>query len=183
MRRRIFEGATACIAANGYHRTSISQVAQQCGVSVGALQHHFPSKLDLMAATAEYLLSLALRWFSEAKEDFSRDPEAYEKALFRAWREVFKTREYAACLEILVAARTDSDLKMRIMPALADWRSSLDAELAALFPQEADRCGVEAGLTISRALMTGLLVKEDLMGDEESIDNALKAWVKVLKAG
>ena len=35
----------------------VTRVVEQAGVSKGALQHHFPSKEDLMASTAAYLLA------------------------------------------------------------------------------------------------------------------------------
>ena len=36
MRRRICEGAVSCLSARGYHGTSIKQVVDAAGVSLGA---------------------------------------------------------------------------------------------------------------------------------------------------
>ena len=60
-RRRVCAGAAACLFENGYHGASIKLITEYAGVSQGALQHHFPSKEDLVATTAEYLLSRALK--------------------------------------------------------------------------------------------------------------------------
>ena len=180
MQRRIYEGATRVLAETGYHNTSINKVVKACAITPGALQHHFPAKLDLMASTAEFLLSRSVRWFAQIKHELSRGPEGLREALFRSWREQFRTAEYAALLEILFAARTDLALKERITPALEDWRTGIERELAALYPDDAPRAEVEVGLTISRALMTGLLVHDGLIGDETRMDDVLAAWNRIV---
>lgn len=177
MRTRICEGATACIAAEGYHRTSISQVVRRCGVSPGALQHHFPTKLDLVVATAEHLLGKSVRWFARTKASVGADRAAFAEAVRRSWREQFRSDDYAALLEIMVAARTDPKLRGRIVPALEAWRASIEAELGAIHPHYHGRAPIEAVVTISRALMTGLLVHDGLLEDEARMDEILGSWI------
>ena len=55
-RDRICRAAADCLAELGYADTSINRVVERAGVSKGALQHHYRSKEDLMAATASWLL-------------------------------------------------------------------------------------------------------------------------------
>jgi AcrR family transcriptional regulator len=52
-RARILAATTACIDEYGFHQTSLQRVAQTAGVTVGAVQHHFPSKGELLAAVLE----------------------------------------------------------------------------------------------------------------------------------
>lgn len=180
MRRRICEAAVACLAAEGYHRTSIGKVVARSGVSTGALQHHFPSKLDLTAAVTDFLLSRSVRFFAKMNAD---DPQqGLGAALRRSWSEQFRSTDYEALLQILVAARTDPDLKAHVAPALEAWRASMEAKLAALHPEGATRREVETTLTISRALMTGLLVHDGLIGDDRRIDHVLAAWGRIADA-
>ncbi|HSN37229.1 MAG TPA: helix-turn-helix domain-containing protein, partial [Arthrobacter sp.] len=40
----------ACFTENGYHGTTIRQVATRAGLSVPGLYHHFPSKQALLVA-------------------------------------------------------------------------------------------------------------------------------------
>lgn len=176
-RRRICEGAVACLAADGYHKTSIGKVVERSGVSPGALQHHFPTKLDLTAAVAEFLLERSVRFFKQVNaETTTRDLGAALKA---SWAEQFQTADYEALLQILVAARTDEALRARVAPALEDWRAGMERALAELHPEGATRREVETTLTISRALMTGLLVHDGLIGDERRIADVLAAWVRM----
>jgi len=52
-RARILAATTIYIDEHGFHQTSLQKVAQAAGVTVGAVQHHFASKADLLAAVLE----------------------------------------------------------------------------------------------------------------------------------
>lgn len=56
----IRERALACFAAQGYHGTSLREIARDSGTTLGTLYHYFPSKegllLDLMKSAMEPLL-------------------------------------------------------------------------------------------------------------------------------
>lgn len=52
-RRTILDAAGTCFAREGFHRTSMTQIATEAGVSTGALYLYFPSKEDIVEAIAE----------------------------------------------------------------------------------------------------------------------------------
>ena len=60
-RAAITKATIDCLYQRGYGETTLSRVAAYALFSKGALQHHFPTKEDLMAATADELLSRPLR--------------------------------------------------------------------------------------------------------------------------
>ena len=184
MRRRICEGAARCLFANGYHRTSIKQIADHAGVSQGALQHHFPSKDDLVEATAEFLLSRSLKWFAMIKLELAKDGSAFGDVIRRSWREQFITDEYGALLEIMTAARTDENLRARIAPKLDDWRIAIERELREILHPFAGNVESLSGLlNISLCMMTGLLVHEGLLGDEKRMSMMLEQWISLVAKG
>lgn len=182
MRRRICEAAAQSLSANGYHGASVAQIVQAAEISPGALLHHFPTKEDLVAATASYLLDRSVKWFARAKEGLVRSSGGYAEVIRKSWREQFQSDDYAALLEILVAARTEEGLRERVDPALRDWRRKVDAELSDLLPGDLKRKQLEAILTISRCLMTGLVVHDSLLGDRARIDGVIAAWLDLLEA-
>ncbi len=47
-RQRIIAAALACVDQQGFRNTTLQRVAKEAGVSVGALQYHFPSRVALM---------------------------------------------------------------------------------------------------------------------------------------
>ncbi|MEZ5792312.1 MAG: helix-turn-helix domain-containing protein [Nitratireductor sp.] len=62
MRGAILDEAVGRLAELGYHATSIKKIAAEGGFSIGALQHHFPSKEELMVAVVEKALERAERY-------------------------------------------------------------------------------------------------------------------------
>lgn len=178
MRQRVCEAAVSQLAREGFNGASIVKVARRGGISQGALQHHYPSKDDLIVALADYLLVRSVRWFGRARLELAVSPDAFAEIVRRSWREQFKSEDFAALLEILVAARTDAGLKRRITPALHRWRDAIDGELAELLPATTRSAAeLDAILSISRAMMTGLLIHDDLIKDDAHIDFVIDQWI------
>ncbi|MBY0422251.1 MAG: TetR/AcrR family transcriptional regulator; helix-turn-helix transcriptional regulator [Parvularculaceae bacterium] len=180
MRVRLCEAAARRLAAAGYHRTSIQQVVEEAGASPGALLHHFPSKEDLIAATAAHLLTRSVKWFARAKADLG-SRRGFAAVIRRSWKEQFQSPEYAALLEILLAARTEPTLAARLEPLLEAWRADVEAELTDLLPSDLKRRQLDAILTISRCLMTGLVVQDSLAGDRQRMEASIDAWLELLE--
>ncbi len=51
--QRIIDATVVCIDELGFHNTTMQKVAREAGVTVGAVQHHFASKSDLLAGVLE----------------------------------------------------------------------------------------------------------------------------------
>ena len=49
-RARLVEAAVTCLNAVGYAETSLRTIAEQAGLSLGAIHNQFPTKVDLMLA-------------------------------------------------------------------------------------------------------------------------------------
>lgn len=182
MRRRVCEAAISHLAEFGYYRTSIGKIAERAGVSQGALQHHYRSKDDLTVAVVDGVLAQSVKWFSRARLELARGPDAFGEVVRRSWREQFLSEEYAALLEILTASRTEEGLRLRITPSLEHWRRSIDEELAELLPS-IGRTAQEllSVLAISRAMMTGLLVHDRLLKDDAQIDLVIDKWIELAR--
>jgi AcrR family transcriptional regulator len=178
-RRRLCRAAAACLAEHGYHGTSTTRVVEAAGASRGALQHHFPSKLDLMVATAEHLFEGALRRavrFADGLEAGAVDLEAYVRFLFE---DVFEGPGFPAVIELMVAARTEADLRARIAPALARWTTTLDTRLEALFTAEGEDSVADL-LTLTRCFLRGLAVREGWARDPAESRRLLELWAAAL---
>lgn len=52
-RRQILDAANECFAREGFHRTSMTQIVAEAGVSAGSIYLYFPSKDDIIGAIAE----------------------------------------------------------------------------------------------------------------------------------
>ncbi len=51
-RKQIVQTAAACFIEQGFHQTSIRDIAKRAGISLGNLYNHFSSKTDLIAEIA-----------------------------------------------------------------------------------------------------------------------------------
>ena len=54
-RSHLLEVTVECLAELGWSATTMSVVAQRAGVSRGAMQHHFPTREDLITAALEVM--------------------------------------------------------------------------------------------------------------------------------
>jgi len=175
VRKEICEATISCLIKYGYAETSLKRVAKTAGFSKGALQHHFPSKEDLMVASADRLLE---RPFTKRRitEDV---PNSVEDAIFLHWKKLANTEAYLALLEILIATRTDLELQDRIKDKLAAWNDAFDQQALDTFRS---RTGsgedVVAILTMSRSLMRGLVIQGQYSSNPDKIMDIIHRWVE-----
>lgn len=172
------ENATIkCLYENGYGETTLARVASMAEFSKGALQHHFPTKEDLMTATADALLS---RPFTRSSKPYSK-PKTVEEALALSWKKMINTPAYRALLEILVAARTDKKLQVRISDNLHNWNKAMDEQSLENYQSvNGTDEDVVALLTMTRSLMRGLVIQDSYSEDPTENDRHVERWVKLI---
>ncbi len=178
-RKAICEAAIHCLAQFGYGETSINRVVDEAGVSKGALQYHFPSKEDLMADTAHYLLQRPLHYANRAR---SNAPGALRENLRDQWKRMIDTAAYRALLEILVAARTDKLLQRRIAGELEASIGKIDAH--ALDAASNLNAGAQAKLgrllCVNRCFMRGLLIEQQYNISRAEQTAVLETWLDLV---
>lgn len=87
-RVEIIETTTSLFLANGFSGTSMSKIANKCGITKASLYHHFASKEDLFVACVTHGYSAAL----VALEDIAgRSGEAAEAKLRLAFAALYET--------------------------------------------------------------------------------------------
>ncbi|MBT4161922.1 MAG: TetR/AcrR family transcriptional regulator [Gammaproteobacteria bacterium] len=174
-RKAICEATIGSLVEIGYSETSLNRVAAAAGFSKGALQHHFPTKEDLIAATVDELLTR-----TEAKSERLR-AKSVESALLQAWVRFINTPAYRALMEILSAARTDKALQKRLSSDLVEWGRKLDQQ--SLDQYEAVSGSEEEVimlLNMTRSFMRGLLLQERYGVSQEQTDQYVKQWISMV---
>lgn len=175
--RQAICGATIDLLVDvGYAETSLNRVAAAAGFSKGALQHHFPSKEDLIAATVNELLSRTA--VTPDEQSCAKTPE---QALFNTWYRYVNTDPYRALMEIFAAARTDQPLMDRLKPDLIRWGKKLDEQTAKLFEAiSGDDDEAIVLITMTRSFMRGLLVEERYGVTPEQTDQYVAKWIELI---
>lgn len=67
-RRDVVAAVVAILAEAGFERLSVRSVATRAGVSVGAVQHHFPTKAQMVTAALTAIAAEATQRFGELEQ-------------------------------------------------------------------------------------------------------------------
>jgi AcrR family transcriptional regulator len=110
MRARLLDATIDCLAERGYGAFSTNDVVRRADVSRGALAHHFPTKAELVAAAADRLIELRAAEFRQRFAAMPARSRTPAKALDVLWT-FFEDPTFHALLELMVAARTDPELR------------------------------------------------------------------------
>ncbi|NCF34098.1 MAG: TetR family transcriptional regulator [Proteobacteria bacterium] len=173
-RAAICNATIASLAEVGYAETSLNRVAAIADFSKGAVQHHFPTKEDLIAATVDALLLRTVQ--SRAAK-----PKSVEAALLNAWQRFINTPAYRALMEVLNAARTDLALRARISADLVDWGQKLDQQsLTSYRAVSGDADDVVMLLNMTRSFMRGLLIQEQYGVSAAATVDYVRKWIELI---
>lgn len=72
------EAALGCFAQNGFHGTSIRQIASAAGLSVPGLYHHYPSKAALLEKLCEVSMGELHSALNRARDEASSTLERFD---------------------------------------------------------------------------------------------------------
>lgn len=177
---QILQAALQCFLAKGFHQTSMRDIAQAAGVSLGNLYNHFPGKeaiiLAVAVAESEELAPLLQRLAASEGE------RAQMLAFLRDFHALCRQPEWAT---LAVEVLAESARNPAVAEAFAANRRQLQAVLAEALQQVAQRerrrpvlaPAVQAQVLLdaieSDALRRGL--GEAGGGDEASLDLGLLA--------
>lgn len=181
-REAICRSTISCLIECGYSETSINRVAERAGLSKGALQHHFPTKEDLIAAVVEILLARPLaRSHSAPPRTSGTDATMVATRLRSSWTDFINTGAYRALLEILVAARTDAGLRNRIDYILQDWNRVHDLQTRESYEAvSGNDDDVELLMVMHRALLRGLVIQDRYVSDPKYNARVVERWISIV---
>lgn len=167
-----------CLVELGWSGTSTTEVARRAGVSRGAQQHHYPTKMVLVAAALEHLLERQRLAYEQAFAILPPERRTVESALDLLWN-VFRQPPALALLELAVAARTDDELKPLCIDLNERVLQVILEVFSRLFPQTAmPDSHVPVMLRGIFALFVGLSLQNALDDDAHGNQAAVLAQIK-----
>jgi len=132
-RQTILKAGVQCFWELGYANTSTNIIADRAGISRGAMVHHFPKKRDLLEAIVEYIMEQRIKSFtSQVRKLKQEHPDA--EALDIYWDHL-NTRLFTAYHELVVASRTDADLKAVMRKATQKFEKEWFENVQEVFPE------------------------------------------------
>ncbi|MEB3050693.1 TetR/AcrR family transcriptional regulator [Mycolicibacter sp. MYC123] len=114
----------ATIAEIGYARASAKTIARRAGVSDGALFRHFDTMCDFMAATAQEVLRRQVELISKQVAEIPANGSALE-AVLTVLRDLTANSNSAVIYELLIAARTDENLRTALAEVLDEYGAKI----------------------------------------------------------
>jgi AcrR family transcriptional regulator len=128
-REALLDATIACVVRDGYARTTTGAVAREAGVSVGAIQHHFSGKAELMAGAVAHLLARRQDEFAKAIAGLDPGADRVDAAIDVLWS-MYESSAFVAWLELWVASRTDADLRAAVLAMNDAFIRSAQAQFA-----------------------------------------------------
>jgi AcrR family transcriptional regulator len=178
-RARLLHATADCLAELGWAGTTTTEVARRAGVSRGAQQHHYRTKTELVEAAIDHLLQRQRAEFERAFAQLPPDDRNVDGAIELLWK-IYQGPVFAAVLELVMAARTDSGLRP-ICASINEQVFELTAgTFGRIFPNSAANPAMPAALRGILALFAGLALARGLDGDPQDHCGDVLDHVKAL---
>ncbi|GAB2564816.1 TetR/AcrR family transcriptional regulator [Nocardia heshunensis] len=135
---KLIEATIEAIAEIGYHNASLGEISSRAGVSKGAIFRHFDSRTDLVIAAADEVRRRHLAATAELRLSEHPTQPVDLEAVMRLVRREIRDTINTVWFELLVAARTEPELRSRLAPVLRDMmREVEDLAITVLGPDVA----------------------------------------------
>lgn len=188
-RRSLLDATLDALVEVGFKGTTTTEVARRAGMSVGALQGHFPTKVELLTAAIEYSLNRRIEEFEVLMAGLNPSADKVDEAIDLLWS-MFSGATVTACHELWVAARTDSDLAPAVIETDRQFAAACERISADLLAPGGTDGGPEGtgsphpqiGPQMVFALMNGLALSRSIDGyDPLASDEILETFKRLVR--
>jgi AcrR family transcriptional regulator len=183
-RRLIVESARRQFALSGYAGTTNREIAEQAGITTGAIYHYFRSKLDVYLAVFEETDRVILERYGQVTSDPTMSFDEMVAAILEVSSQM--NREDESLAAFITSASVDAH---RTSDLMASYKGH-DRQMAGFFEQLVDR-GIEEGsldpalrsdaMEAIRVLTIGLTWYSVRVHDPEAHRKATLATVAALR--
>lgn len=178
---RLIDAAIICLHRSGYSATTVTMVADEAGVSRGAMTHQYPAKTDLMVAVVEAVFLADVDYYREVA---ARPASQWMPILPTLMWEVLSKPGAIAVTEIMLAARSDAVLaeRLRAMQADIDVRAHrwVVEQMASIGMQE--RPDGDAVHRVFVAAVRGLALEALFRGPDADVKASIDVLTEVLQS-
>lgn len=180
-RARLIEAAITCLHRLGYGATTVTVVAEEAGVSRGAMTHQFPAKTDLMLAVVRAVFRMDTDHYERSVAAMS--PVEWMRQLPWITWDAVSQASGVAVMEIMLASRSDPELaeRLREMQTRIDAASHawiVERHLAAGLEPRADG---EAVHRIFVAALRGLTLESLYMRNRDEVEKSIEVLAELLR--
>lgn len=180
-RTALLDATLDLLVESGYKATTTTAVAFRAGVSLGALLHHFPTKIDLLTAAIGHAFARRTEEFRRILTDSGAVGDELDDAVDLLWS-MFSGTTFTAFVELWVAARTEPELAEALVAVDRDFLASCEQLHAEHFGSQHGSDVAQIGLQLVFSLFSGLAFSNMIPGYEPfpspAVIDAFKAMVR-----
>lgn len=170
MRARLRAATEELIAEVGVNAASAAAIAQRCGVSRGAMLHHYPTRDDLIIDTAAHFWQRARDIVAGLADDMSAGRTDVPTFVGRLYDEVFRANALVTMLDLMVSGRSDTRVGEAVNEILTDLFHSYEELGARAFhtsglPPER----IHIIITLIVSTLRGLRIQDNIDRDEKRV--------------
>jgi len=183
MRERVAQATFDVIAARGYSAMRYAAVAEQAGVSQGALLHHFETKDVLTLATVEFAFARASAKTEEIIVAGLAKGEDPIDLMLKDFGLYFFNDDFWVSLDITINASKDPELKGGIQEIVPRYRLGVYRRWVGILSEtgwSAD--DAEEIVRMSAALTTGLGIRTLFDDVDAYFDTTIAKWRTIIDA-
>ncbi|MEH3039162.1 MAG: TetR/AcrR family transcriptional regulator [Sphingomonas paucimobilis] len=174
-RAALFAAAVQTIDRLGYAGANNASIADEAGVSRGAITHHFTTRSAFMAEVVRWVFEQETRIFRQLMDQGDTGSRMSDwPALL--W-DVFSRPSGVAVLEILVASRSDAELAALVLPMQAE----VERTGAANFLQTIG--GKQLDMSVIRLVVwaiRGMTMGRTFITDPREMENAVALFSRLI---
>ncbi len=178
----IVEAAIKCIMKYGYANTTTLRIAEEAGMSRGAMNHHFSNRITVMQSAVTHLLEKRIKAFKRSSTSLpSSGNNRVRTALMAYWKQS-KHPLNIVLHEMTIAARTDKELAEILIPARRNFHKEWFKVAVDQFPEWESNKKFSIALHLTQNVLDGMFTNT-LAGDldEETANKLLDYLVDELK--
>jgi len=175
---QLLEATVRCIVRLGFAQVRTRDIAEEAGLSRGAIVHHFANKGQLFEKTLVYVFERRIVEFSEAIGSLETEEARAAVGLDLYWEQL-QSPYFIAVQELQMAARSDEALAAIMKPQREKFHKQWHEEALKLFP-EWSRTGPMFDLVmfITRFMLEGL-AKDSWFDPNPTLENELLTYLKL----
>jgi len=182
-RRRLHEATIASLLGVGYANTTTQSIVKRAGMSRGAQTHHYPGKIDLIVAATRSMFDGFAGDIEDLAAGLRRGHYNMDTFLDALWSEMLNGTWFYASLEIIVAARGDPDLRLRIEPLILDLHRRFEGAWEATFvATDPERASSRVTMNLVMNIFRGMALQAVLRRDAQYYAEMLEAIKPILSA-
>jgi AcrR family transcriptional regulator len=178
-RQRLLTTTVAVLTSRGWEATTVALVAAEAGISRGAVQHHFPTREDLVVAALEHMFAARIAAV-DALPDPGESGMKRVRAVVAQLVELVGGDLFRAALQVWTATTADPALRAVVVPLERRFGKEAHARAVRLLGVDDRDPEVRRLIQATLDLARGLALADVLTDDSRRRSGIVTAWADQL---